>query len=44
MLGDKLKEFGYGLVSDGTDNHLVLWDLRSAGKTLPMPCVSSAFL
>merc|ERR1740130_286751 len=32
-LGDKLKEFGYGLVSDGTDNHLVLWDLRSAGIT-----------
>ena len=23
-----MKEYGYKLVTDGTDNHLVLWDLR----------------
>jgi hypothetical protein len=27
-LGDRLMKKGYKLVTDGTDNHLVLWDLR----------------
>ena len=27
-LGDRLMSYGYKLVTDGTDNHLVLWDLR----------------
>jgi glycine hydroxymethyltransferase len=27
-LGDRLMSQGYKLVTDGTDNHLVLWDLR----------------
>lgn len=32
-IGDVLKERGYKLVTDGTDNHLVLWDLRPSGLT-----------
>jgi glycine hydroxymethyltransferase len=27
-LGERLMSKGYKLVTDGTDNHLVLWDLR----------------
>merc|ERR1740138_1080097 len=30
-LADALKEKGHKLASDGTDNHLVLWDLRPHG-------------
>lgn len=32
-LGDKLKELGYDLISGGTDNHMVLVDLRKKGLT-----------
>lgn len=32
-LGDRLMELGYKLVTDGTDNHLVLCDLRPSGFT-----------
>mmetsp|Transcript_108277 Transcript_108277/g.280014 ORF Transcript_108277/g.280014 Transcript_108277/m.280014 type:complete len:183 (+) Transcript_108277:2-550(+) len=32
-LADTLKEKGHKLASDGTDNHLVLWDLRTHGLT-----------
>jgi len=32
-LGAFLKEKGYCLATDGTDNHLVLWDLRPVGLT-----------
>ena len=32
-LGAKLMEHGYTLVTGGTDNHLVLWDLRPQGLT-----------
>jgi glycine hydroxymethyltransferase len=32
-LADGLKERGFKLVSDGTDNHLMLLDLRSVGRT-----------
>jgi glycine hydroxymethyltransferase len=32
-LGDALKEKGHKLASDGTDNHLVLWDVRPHGLT-----------
>lgn len=32
-LADTLKKHGYKLVTDGTDNHLVLWDLRPVGLT-----------
>jgi glycine hydroxymethyltransferase len=30
-LAGRLMEHGYKLATDGTDNHLVLWDLRPAG-------------
>eukprot|EP00850_Spirogloea_muscicola_P021305 SM000244S08540 [mRNA] locus=s244:121374:124783:+ [translate_table: standard] len=30
---DRLMKHGYKLVTDGTDNHLVLWDLRPLGLT-----------
>jgi glycine hydroxymethyltransferase len=30
-LADRLMKLGYKLVTDGTDNHLVLWDLRPTG-------------
>jgi len=32
-LGAKLSELGYKLVTGGTDNHLVMWDLRPEGIT-----------
>merc|ERR1739837_41120 len=32
-LADTLKAKGHKLASDGTDNHLVLWDLRPHGLT-----------
>merc|ERR1712232_1450004 len=32
-LADELKALGHKLASDGTDNHLVLWDLRPHGLT-----------
>jgi len=32
-IADVLKEKGHKLASDGTDNHLVLWDLRPHGLT-----------
>merc|ERR1719168_395824 len=32
-LGETLKSKGHKLASDGTDNHLVLWDLRPHGLT-----------
>merc|ERR1712013_452983 len=32
-LAETLKEKGHKLASDGTDNHLVLWDLRPHGLT-----------
>lgn len=33
VLAEELKTFGYKLASDGTDNHLILWDLRPHGLT-----------
>merc|ERR1711879_70854 len=33
MLAETLKEKGHKLASDGTDNHLVLWDVRPHGLT-----------
>ncbi|KAK5583407.1 hypothetical protein RB653_005000 [Dictyostelium firmibasis] len=33
IMGEELKKRGYSLVTDGTDNHLVLWDLRPQGIT-----------
>eukprot|EP01052_Picozoa_sp_SAG31_P026596 SAG31_NODE_2423_length_5725_cov_29.530750_2_plen_228_part_00 len=33
-MADELKKRGYSLVTDGTDNHLVLWDLRSSGASV----------
>lgn len=32
-LAEELKSRGYKLITDGTDNHLVLWDLRPEGLT-----------
>ncbi len=32
-LSNKLKSYGYKLVTEGTENHLVLWDLRPNGIT-----------
>jgi glycine hydroxymethyltransferase len=32
-IGDALMKKGYKLVTDGTENHLVLWDLRPLGLT-----------
>ncbi|ORZ37441.1 pyridoxal phosphate-dependent transferase [Catenaria anguillulae PL171] len=32
-LAARLKELGYKIVTDGTDNHLVLWDLRPVKLT-----------
>jgi len=33
IMGETLKSKGHKLASDGTDNHLVLWDLRPLGLT-----------
>merc|ERR1712045_608661 len=33
VLGETLMEKGHKLASDGTDNHLVLWDVRPHGLT-----------
>merc|ERR1712207_72787 len=33
ILAETLKEKGHKLASDGTDNHLVLWDVRPHGLT-----------
>ncbi len=38
-LAAALKARGYTLVTDGTDNHLVLWDLRPEGITGSKVCV-----
>merc|ERR1711907_755038 len=32
-LADTLKEKGHKLATDGTDNHLILWDVRPHGLT-----------
>lgn len=32
-IGEALKNKGYTLVTNGTDNHLILWDLRPQGLT-----------
>ncbi|EFJ34691.1 hypothetical protein SELMODRAFT_166496 [Selaginella moellendorffii] len=32
-LGDALMKKGYKIVTDGTENHLILWDLRPLGLT-----------
>ena len=34
-LGDRLMSYGHKLVTDGTDNHLVLWILRDE---VSLPC------
>ena len=33
VLSETLKSFGYKIVTDGTDNHLLLLDLRPLGLT-----------
>jgi glycine hydroxymethyltransferase len=30
-LAQQLKKFGYKIITDGTDNHIVLWDVRPTG-------------
>ena len=46
-LGDRLMSYGYKLVTDGTDNHLVLWDLRKEVSWLEQapvgPCLCHLF-
>jgi glycine hydroxymethyltransferase len=32
-LAKTLQQYGYKIVTDGTDNHLILWDLRPLGLT-----------
>lgn len=32
-LATALQSFGYKIVTNGTDNHLLLWDLRPLGLT-----------
>lgn len=34
-LGARLMKYGYKLVTDGTDNHLVLWDMRKEVMLCP---------
>jgi hypothetical protein len=41
-LGEALKKLGYKLVTDGTDNHLLLWDLRGESVTCISPPAASA--
>jgi len=36
-LGARLMKYGYKLVTDGTDNHLVLWDMRKEVKLTFVP-------
>lgn len=43
-LAARLMQHGYKLVTDGTDNHLVLWDLRPTGLTGSKAQVRSAAL
>jgi glycine/serine hydroxymethyltransferase len=31
-LGARLMKHGYKLITDGTDNHLVLWDLKKEAR------------
>ena len=38
-LGERLMSYGYKLVTDGTDNHLVLWDLRKEVSAPPLSIV-----
>ncbi len=39
-----MKEYGYKLVTDGTDNHLVLWDLRKEVRgTVPPDALCGCF-
>lgn len=40
-LGARLMKYGYKLVTDGTDNHLVLWDMR---KEVMRVCETAALL
>jgi glycine hydroxymethyltransferase len=40
-IGDALMAKGYKLVTDGTENHLVLWDLRPLGLTGMIFCTNS---
>jgi glycine/serine hydroxymethyltransferase len=37
-LGARLMSYGYKLVTDGTDNHLVLWDLRKEVRIRQRKC------
>ena len=37
-LGAALMKHGYKLITDGTDNHLVLWDLKKEVRTLTHHC------
>ena len=39
VLGESLRSRGYRLVSGGTDNHLLLVDLRKAGITGKEMCI-----
>ena len=34
-LASELVNYGYRLQTDGTDNHLILWDLRPSGVCVP---------
>lgn len=40
-LGEALKKRGYKLVTDGTDNHLLLWDLRGEVRDSGSACVTA---
>lgn len=40
-IADRLKQKGYKLATDGTDNHLVLWDLRHLSITGSSFCISN---